>query len=94
MCLWRTDSAKDLKKWVLQRTYCVEEELEIEEETFYYLQDLILNSRDQITKVESRELDVEEQPNVGRSTHSRKGRKQDVSDCFLYYNYDDNDIIY
>ena len=38
-----------------------EEELEIEEETFYCLQALILNSVDQITEVESRELDAEEQ---------------------------------
>ena len=43
----------------------------MEEETFYDLQAFVLNSRDQITKVESRELDLEEQPNVRRSTRSR-----------------------
>ena len=60
-----------------------EEELEIEEETFYDLQAFILNSRDQIIEVESRELDAEEQPNFRISTRSRKGRKQDAFDCFI-----------
>ena len=33
---------------------------------FYDLQAFLLNLRHQITKIESRELDAEEQPNVGR----------------------------
>ena len=58
--------------------------LEIEEETFFDPQAFILNSRDQIREVESGELDAEEQLNVGKSTRSREGRKQDAFDCFLY----------
>ena len=49
----------------------IKEELDIEDETFYDLQAFTLNSRDQITEVESRELDLEEQTNVRRSTRSR-----------------------
>ena len=49
----------------------------------------ILNSRDQIREAKSRELDAEEQLNVRKSTRSRKGRKQDAFDCFLYDEYDD-----
>ena len=52
-------------------------------------QAFILNSRDQIRKAESRELDAEEQLHVRKSTRSRKGRKQDAFDCFLYDEYDE-----
>ena len=51
------------------------EELEIEEEAFYDLQTFILSSQDQITEVESKQLDAEEQRNVRRLIRSRKGRK-------------------
>ena len=64
------------------------EELEIEEETFFDQQAFILNSRDQIREAESRELDAEEQLNVRKPTRSKKGRKQDAFDCFLYDEYD------
>ena len=47
------------------------------------------NPQDQITEVESRELDAEEQQNVRRSARSRKGRKQDTLDCFPDDDYDD-----
>ena len=53
-----------------------EKELEIEEETFYDLQAFTLNLRDQVTEVESRELDAEEQPNVRRSTRSRNEKSK------------------
>ena len=52
-------------------------------------QAFILNSRDQITEVESRELDPEKQLNVRRSTRSRKRREQDAFDCFLDDDCDD-----
>ena len=65
------------------------EELEIEKETFYDLPAFFLNLRDQITKGESMELDAKEQPNVRRSTRSRKGGKQDVFDSFLDDDCDD-----
>ena len=64
------------------------EESEIEEETFFDQQTFILNSRDQIREAESRELDAGEQLNIRKSTSSRKGRKQDAFDCFLYDEYD------
>ena len=80
---------KDILCLVENTSITGEEELEIEEETFYDLQAIILNSQDQITEVESKELDAEEQPNVRRSTCSKKGRKQDAFDCFLYDDYDD-----
>ena len=73
-------ATKDTLRLVKNESIRGEEELEIEEETF---QTFILNSRDQITEVES----TEEQPNVRRSTRSRKGRKQDAFDCFLYDDY-------
>ena len=82
---------KDILCLVKNTSITLEEELEIEEEIFYDLQAFILNSQDQITEVESKELDAEEQPNVRRSTRSKKGRKQDVFVCFLYYDYDDYD---
>ena len=63
--------------------------LEIEEETFYDLQAFFKSSLDQITEVESREHDTEEQLNVRRSTRSREGGKQDIFDCFLCNDYDD-----
>ena len=59
-----------------------EKELEIEEETFYDLQTFILSSQDQITEVDFKQLDAEEQSNVRRLIRSRKGRKQDVFDLF------------
>ena len=67
----------------------VVEKLEIEEETFFDQQAFILNSRDQMREAESRELDEEEQLNVRKLTRSRKGRKQDAFDYFLYDEHDD-----
>ena len=54
-----------------------EDELEIEEETFYYLQTFIVTftRSNRRTEVESRQLDAEEQSNVNRLIRSRKGRK-------------------
>ena len=43
-----------------------EEEIEIEEETFYDLETFILSSQDQITEVESGQLDAEGQTNDSR----------------------------
>ena len=75
-------TTKDILCLVENTSIRGEEELEIEEKTFYDLQTFILNSQDQITEVESRQLDAEEQSNVRRSIRSRKGRKEDAFDCF------------
>ena len=81
---WSTDFAcqgneeviatKDILYLVENISVRGEEELEIEE-TFYDLQAFTVNPQDQITEVESRKLDAEEQQNVRRSARSRKGRK-------------------
>ena len=63
MRFWPTDFSegpeevivtKDILRLVENTSITGEEELEIEEETFYDLQAFILNSQDQITEVESR----------------------------------------
>ena len=59
-------ATKDILCLVENTSIRREEELEIEEETFYDLQTFILSSQDQITEVESKQLDAEEQSNVKR----------------------------
>ena len=68
-------ATKDILCLVENTSIRGEEELEIEEETFYDLQTFLLSSQDQITEVESRQLDAEEQSNVRRLIRSRKRRK-------------------
>ena len=82
-------ATKDVLCLVENTSVSVAEELEIKEETFFDQQAFILNSRDQIREAESRGLDAEEQLNVRKSTRSRKGKKQDAFDCFLYDEYVD-----
>ena len=81
-------ATKDMLCLVENTSVRVTDDLEIEEETFFDQQAFILNSRDQIRQAESWELDAEEQLHVRKSTRSRKGRKQDAFDCFLYDEYD------